>query len=265
MQKKKRVKPIVVSELPAELTQWSNADIEFPSTSTSDEIEIISQPDDELLCQPLTNLTFVENSTQQNSPDENNDNVFITKDEEIRNLLWSKDSNDVEGQHVEESTEISNEDSATNQSKITFTPSAPVIEEPTEQTIPSKMLYPDLRKLETIQANSSTVKRIILQPFTSVQLKEFYHNPEVILAECFETDFISNELNTPYKDHRLFELIKKYSQSRYNLKVNMMDLQDYIKSFQQNSQSVWIIENRITSYEGVCNDGERIRKNELYE
>lgn len=261
MQKKKRMKPIVVPELPAELTQWSNADIEFPSTSTSDEIEIISQPDDVLLYQPLTNLTLTEDSTQQNSPDENNGNAFKTKDEEHMRLLWSRNSNDVEGQNEEESREISTEESAANESDMTFIPSAPVI----EQTTPSKMLYPDLRKLETIRVNSSTVERINLRPFTRDQHKEFYHNPEVVLAECFETDFISNELNNPYKDHPFFDLIKKYSQSRYDLKVNTMDLHNYIKSFQQNSQNVWIIENRITSYEGVCNDGERIRKNELYE
>lgn len=259
------MKPIVVPELPADVTQWSNADIEFPSTSTSDEIEIISQPDDELLCQPLINLTIADDNAQQSALDEKNDNVFITKDEEIKNLLWPKGSNDVEGQNVDESTKIGYDETATNDTEKTFIPSAPVIDEPTEQTTSSRTLYPVLSELETIRANSSMVERIILQPFTSVQLKEFYHNPEVVLAECFETDFISNELNNSYKDHPLFDLIKKYSHSRYNLKVNMMDLQDYIKSFQQNSQNVWMIENRINSYEGVCNDGERIRKNELYE
>lgn len=36
--------------------QWSNTDIEFPSTSTSDEIEIISQTDDEAICKLLSAL-----------------------------------------------------------------------------------------------------------------------------------------------------------------------------------------------------------------
>lgn len=39
--------------------QWSNADIEFPSTSTSDEIEILSPPD-ESLCADLSELQLVE-------------------------------------------------------------------------------------------------------------------------------------------------------------------------------------------------------------
>lgn len=56
-QKKKKVRPnSVVEECGVVNVQWSNADIEFPSTSTSDEIEIISQPDDETICKLLTAL-----------------------------------------------------------------------------------------------------------------------------------------------------------------------------------------------------------------
>lgn len=44
--------------------QWSNADIEFPSTSTSDEIEIISQTDDETICKLLSALPVAGNTDQ---------------------------------------------------------------------------------------------------------------------------------------------------------------------------------------------------------
>lgn len=152
-------------------------------------------------------------------------------------------------------------------------PSAPAIEE-FEATENNKKqanpLYPNLKTLQSSEMSPKLAfpikkERIVLQPFTSTKLKELYQNPEIALADAFEADFISTELNCAYKEHPLYELIKKYSQSRYNLKVNMLDLQGYIKSFQQNSQNVWIIENRVTSYEGMCADGERIRKNELYE
>lgn len=150
-------------------------------------------------------------------------------------------------------------------------PSAPAFEdvdESQESQPLQKKLYPNL----TMQSFSSAGKqmqvskeRIVLKPFTNEQLKELYNNPELFMAEPFESEFINTELNNTYKDHYLYELIKKYSHSRYNLKVNMLDLHGYIKCFQENSQKVWIIENRITSYEGVCSDGERVRKNELYE
>lgn len=149
-------------------------------------------------------------------------------------------------------------------------PSAPAFEDfdasEVEQPL-TNLVYPNLKVLHSDLAGNlfRTKERIILQPFTNEQLKELYQNPELHMAEAFETDFINTELNNLHKDHPLFELIKKYSHSRYNLKVNMLDLHGYIKCFQDNSQKVWIIENRITSYEGVCADGERIRKNELYE
>lgn len=57
--------------------QWSNADIEFPSTSTSDEIEIISAPDDSL-CAPLSLLSFVEEIEQIKKNQEQNENKIDT-------------------------------------------------------------------------------------------------------------------------------------------------------------------------------------------
>lgn len=56
----------MAEEAATETVQWSNADIEFPSTSTSDEIEIISQTDDETICKLLSALP-VANDTVQNS------------------------------------------------------------------------------------------------------------------------------------------------------------------------------------------------------
>lgn len=64
-QKKKKQRPSsVVEETAAETVQWSNADIEFPSTSTSDEIEIISQTDDETICKLLSALPVAGDTDQ---------------------------------------------------------------------------------------------------------------------------------------------------------------------------------------------------------
>lgn len=70
-----------VAEETADSVQWSNADIEFPSTSTSDEIEIISQPDDEIICKLLSALPLASESVP-NTDDNgdkcnlNNENTF---------------------------------------------------------------------------------------------------------------------------------------------------------------------------------------------
>lgn len=63
------MRPNSVAEETAENVQWSNADIEFPSTSTSDEIEIISQPDDETICALLSALPIPTETLY--SPNEN--------------------------------------------------------------------------------------------------------------------------------------------------------------------------------------------------
>lgn len=148
-------------------------------------------------------------------------------------------------------------------------PSAPTfddLEETAAQAAPASVpAHLELSHLPATKCETPTDGRIVLQPFTSAQLKELYDNPELRAADAFEADFIGNELSSPHRSHPLHDLIKKYSQSRYNLKVNMLDLQGFIRAFQENSQKLWIIENRITSYEGNCADGERVRKNELYE
>lgn len=69
-----------VAEETADSVQWSNADIEFPSTSTSDEIEIISQPDDEMICKLLSALPLASESVP-NTDDDNNDDKCNLNDE----------------------------------------------------------------------------------------------------------------------------------------------------------------------------------------
>lgn len=90
------MRPSSVAEEPTEHVQWSNADIEFPSTSTSDEIEIISQPDDETICKLLSALPIP--SETVHSPNESgetveNPDIPITNTEtSTHNDVFSKSS-----------------------------------------------------------------------------------------------------------------------------------------------------------------------------
>lgn len=207
---------------------------------------------------------------------ETNAELAIEPSETIEAVETKLDTIEATAPQVD-ATEIEDASLNTITASTVAIPSAPVIddieEEPsssTAATAPAQLLhranvlYPKLADM-TINPTVSSKERITLQPFTNEQLKELYHNPELHMADAFENDFINTELNNTHKDHPLHELLKKYSRSRYNLKVNMLDLHAYIKCFQENAQKVWIIENRITSYEGICADGERARKNEVYE
>lgn len=152
--------------------------------------------------------------------------------------------------------------------EASWVPTAPSFNE--EETL-SQVQYPDLQGMqkleETVQSGlkQKVREKISMKPFNERQLKELYHNPELILADEFETEFISNELSCTYKDHPLFDLLKRFSQCRYNLKINMLDLHSFKRSFEDDSTKVWKIEKRELKYSGTCADGERIFKTEIYE
>lgn len=151
-------------------------------------------------------------------------------------------------------------------------PTAPVFEEcasATQTSIATKVVqnfqYPNLKEMQQIEQKTHMIEqKKILKPFTKTQLKELYQNPEIILAETFEEEFISNELNFLYREHQLYDLLKKFSQSRYNIKINTIDLHGFRKAFETNIDGVWKIENRKKVYNEVCQDGVNVSKSLNY-
>lgn len=180
--------------------------------------------------------------------------------------LFAEDNKSIETQEMgEEKEETVQEDTLSS-----MMPSAPVLEEQALEppTAAKAVQYPNLREMHQLEEKSRrfmTQQRSALRPFTKVQLKEFYSNPEDVLAEAFEEEFIANELNYAYREHQLYELLKKYSQGRYNIKINSIDLQGFIKAFHTNSSAVWKIENRTLHYRGVCKDNVSIQNYIRYE
>lgn len=268
------MKPLALDE-----AVWSNADIEFPSTSTSDDIEIIQKHDASPPTAELSELTLDDESIHSHRVTTAEEAVVEpTAVAECDIEFMKEDSSDAQEasesvlsdlvmekyqEGAEKNDEIVNEP---------IQPSAPLIDElPVARESPKQVKYPNLHEMSHLEPatrsgiHQSVQQRIILQPFNEIQLKELYHNPELALAERFEAEFIGNELNCAYKEHPLYELIKKYSQSRYNLKINMLDLQTYIKTVQVNLEDVWKISNQTIYFEGVCLDNERVQKCERYE
>lgn len=259
---------------------WSNADIEFPSTSTSDDIEIIQQND---AFPPIVELSelALDHASVHSVPVAN---------AEVPTEALNCDAEQVkedfdEPKEAQEAIESASSDSAIEEALADvekkaeivadiIQPSAPLIDDlpaVTELSKPKHVQYPNLHEMSRVEPNTlsglqqSIHQRVVMKPFNESQLKELYHNPELMMAERYEADFISNELNGAYKEHPLYELIKKYSQSRYNLKMNMLDLQNYIKMVQVNLEDVWKISTQTIFFEGVCLDNERVQKSERYE
>lgn len=261
-QKKKRVKPLV--HHPEAV--WSNADIEFPSTSAVEDIEIIQALDalpiaelNELSLDGVVNeRTHIVEEANETTPQD----MPQCASENINRI-------DEDLSSASAPPPIEEESIACETIVEPIQPSAPLMDDvttPESVANPKPIQYPNLKELsQSIMQQPAIQQRIILQPFNDEKLKELYKNPELELAERFEVDFISTELKCMYKEHPLYELLKKYSQSRYNLKINMLDLQNYVKLVQVNVEDVWQIASQFVTFEGTCQDNERCTKIERYE
>lgn len=130
-----------------------------------------------------------------------------------------------------------------------------------------KLQYPDLKEIqhELLNVKPNNVERIKIKPFTMMQLKELYANPEVQLAQQFETEFINIELNANHKSHILYELLIKYSRCRHNLKTNELDLQGQQNALLKDSTNIWERSTKTLKYQATCGDAVIVSATETYE
>lgn len=148
-------------------------------------------------------------------------------------------------------------------------PSAP--EESLSTTV--NIRYPKLDNVADFVAELSATVPVEMEavtpllkckPFNKEELKELYCNLEIPMAELFENEFINAELQSNHRDHSLYDLLMKYSKSRYNLMINHIDIQNIKKSIPDDTTKFWTIESRNVRYSGKCMDGTVVNGNEYY-
>lgn len=147
---------------------------------------------------------------------------------------------------------------------IQLQPSAPQIEIASNKTVQ----YPTLDSLMETEHNKSqktTTSLNKLKPFTAEQMKELYFNPLIPLAQQFENDFITTELNTDYTKYHLYELLTKYLNSRCNLRRNDGDLKNLNKTVESQRDELWTYEKKYLKYSATCSDANVISATETYE
>lgn len=156
-----------------------------------------------------------------------------------------------------------------NSTKIEI-PEVPSAPEESMSSVPV-ISYPKLIDMKTFQAELSAPIEIETshasvqcKPFNREQLKELYCNPEIPMAELFENQFINAELQSNHRDHMLYDLLVKYSKSRYNLMINNVDMENINKTIPDDTTKFWKIESRNLRYSGKCMDGTVVNKNEFY-
>lgn len=152
-----------------------------------------------------------------------------------------------------------------------FLPSAPCFESTTNVTKKFEIIsYPDLNKMKILEQENipkiiPKVLEIQLEPFKEDELKQFYENPELKLAENFQDEFIRAELNSNVlQTHILYDLLTKYSKYRSCIKTIDFDLANCIRNCESRQNASWEFKENTITRKSKCGDGEMLQTYQIY-
>ncbi|XP_039453437.1 ectopic P granules protein 5 homolog isoform X1 [Culex pipiens pallens] len=235
-QKKAKVKPLVLPDVPGEEPQLlvdddcgedvvasgaGQVDIDFPSTSTSEEAPVIGD--------------------------------LVVVDEE-RNLTDSE--------KIMQEEELSVEATA---------PSAPVFDEPAVQVVPEvkvqpvvpvKSLYPNLQAMQIQDVTLDAVVTCTLKPFNRDQQSQFYRvDAELGAAEAFEQEFLTRELEEHDQcvNHPLYQLLQRYAKARADLSLNLLEFDALRRRTKTLANELWLVKEQTFTGTDTCGDGKLLR------
>lgn len=242
----------------------SNIDIDFPSTSTSEDYILQEQsiePDEKV--------------EVQNRGDESEILIEPDKDNEIIETTIIDETTITDETTINDRTAITDETTITDETAVTSVPSAPAIEIPqlfsnAIDSIPKLSFYPDLEKMHEVEKNTKITymaEQILLKPFTKLQLQELYNNVELKLSHQFEKEFIDTELSETFRgyNHILYNLLIKYSKTRHALRVNLVEINTYKRECEENYNNLWKMVKDRTSCTKQCADGISVTSKQEYE
>lgn len=157
-----------------------------------------------------------------------------------------------------------------------FLPSAPLIENTGNVTTKQYEIisYPDLNKMKILEQENNIPKiipktkvlEIYLEPFNEDELKQFYDNPELKLAEQFQDQFIEAELNSKVLvTHILYDLLMKYSKYRSCIKTIDFDLVNCMKECKSKQSVAWEVKENTITRKSKCGDGELLQTYQIYQ
>lgn len=122
-------------------------------------------------------------------------------------------------------------------------------------------IYPILSEV------SSTIEQreensVLIQPFTKIQLNQFYLNDEISFIELFENEFVENEAkSTKIHEHKLYVLLKKFACSRAQMIENLNKLKAIDEKLDESIEKNWKIEKRTVTKHEFCGCGKAIKGN----
>ncbi|XP_058444577.1 ectopic P granules protein 5 homolog [Malaya genurostris] len=241
---KTKLKPLVLPDVPTGeplesegdlFEPLATVDIDFPSTSTSEEAPAV--------------LMDVRNLTLE------------AENEDERNLTDSEKMFQSESEVQEE--ELSVEATA---------PTAPVFDDIVKDINPQQAelvareavqsLYPNLNEIEFITDKQQPSDVLSMKPYSREQLAQFYRvDNELRLAEAFEQEFIDRELqgNEQCVNHPLYHLLQCYAKARADLSLNLLECEALQRKSKTLARELWLLKEQTFIGTETCGDGKLLR------
>ncbi|XP_062538593.1 ectopic P granules protein 5 homolog isoform X2 [Armigeres subalbatus] len=236
---KSKLKPLVLPDVPVDaLDDEEDADlgepavdIDFPSTSTSEEA-------------PVAVAVHVEEVYDD------------AAEAEERNLTSSED-----GLASVEAIAPSAPLFEAGASAVELAPETNYIKQP----VAVAALYPNLQEMRiketaTLDVVHSPAKSML--PLSREQLAQFYRvDGEMALAESFEAEFLARELDQSDQctNHPLYQLLRRYAKARADLSLNMLEFDALRRKCKVLATELWITRDQTFTGTNTCGDGNLLR------
>lgn len=214
-------------------------DIDFPSTSTSEEA-------------PATVAVLADEACD--------DDAAEAEDEE-RNLTDSEKLLHSEGETSMEPVAPSAPMIEDEVSKVELLVQPPMMAQP--EVVSS--LYPNLQEMRIKESAPVEVVHGPVQtmtPLTRDQLAQFYRvDGEMRLAEAFEREFLARELeeNDQCSSHPLYQLLQRYAKARAELSLNKLEFEALRRKCKVLASELWTMREQTFTGTDTCGDGRVLR------
>lgn len=125
----------------------------------------------------------------------------------------------------------------------------------------TKVVY----KPQRVQSPGYVLASSHLKPFTSEQLRQLYHCPDLEVAKQFELEFLMNTLLESSETDPLYLALQEYYNLQGKLTSNLHDIKSKRKQCQDAQQQVWVREPVTRNFSATCGDGNVVSESVTYE
>lgn len=126
-------------------------------------------------------------------------------------------------------------------------------------------LYPNLQEMRIKETAPAEVIRFpveAMKPLSREQLAQLYRvDGEMGLAEAFEREFLTRELeeNDQCMNHPLYQLLQRYAKARADLSLNVLEFEALRRKCKMLANELWTMREQTFTGTDTCGDGKVLR------